>query len=320
MPQALQKAGYVTGHFGKWHLNGISGQGVPILKEDSHNPGAFGFDEWLSVTNYFDRDPIMGREGKLEAFEGDSSEIVVEEALEFIERKTKGDQPTFTVIWFGTPHSPFVATDEDKEAFSKLDEKSQNHYGELVAMDRSIGALRKGLRDLGIEKNTLVWFNSDNGGLDKIEPGTVGGLRGNKKSLYEGGVRVPCIIEWPAEITKARITEYPAVTMDLFPTIADIVGLPDSALLQPNDGISIRALFKKEIGSRSQAIHFRHTGRGAMIDKGYAAGFPLGRYYEGMENYMIVAVTEKRTKKEILDYVRALEEVLHSHAGVTLAK
>ena len=76
----------------------------------------------------------------------------------------------------------------------------------MVAMDRSIGTLRKGLRDLRIADNTLVWFNSDNGGLQNIKPDTVGGLRGNKGTVFEGGLRVPCVIEWPAVIKKSRIT------------------------------------------------------------------------------------------------------------------
>ncbi len=269
LPQALQKAGYTTGHFGKWHLNGFRGPGVPVLKDDPLSPGRFGFDEWLSVTNFFDRDPLMSRRGKFEDFKGDSSEIIVAEALKFIEKQSSGNSPFLAVIWYGTPHSPFLAISPDKAAFGNLDASSQDHYGELVAMDRSIGALRKGLRDLNIAENTLIWFNSDNGGLPKIEPETVGGLRGNKNTIFEGGLRVPAIIEWPAVIDKPRVTKYPAGTMDIFPTIAEIVGLPDSALLKPCDGISIRPLFAGEIGPRTKPIPFSHTGRSAWIDNDY---------------------------------------------------
>ena len=269
LPRALQTAGYTTAHFGKWHLNGFRGPGAPILGSDPRSPGGFGFDEWLSVSNFFDRDPIMSRMGKFEEFKGDSSEIIVDEALKFIRRQSNSNKPFFTVIWYGTPHSPFVASDEDRAHFPKLNDTSQNHYGELVAMDRSIGALRKGLRDLNIAENTLFWFNSDNGGLPRIKPETVGGLRGFKGSVFEGGLRVPCVIEWPAVIKQARITEYPTSTMDIFPTIADIVGLPKSALLQPLDGASIRALFEKEMGPRKKPIGFRHTNRAAFIDNDY---------------------------------------------------
>ncbi len=198
--QLLRSAGYVTGHFGKWHLNGLRGPGVPVLIEDTHHPGHFGFDHWLSVTNFFDRDPILSRLGEFEDFTGDSSEVVVDQAIEFIQKQLPSGSPTFTVIWYGTPHSPFKASAADMVGFEGLNEPSRHHYGELVAMDRSIGTLRNGLRKLGIERNTLVWFCSDNGGLPKIKPTTVGPLRGYKGSVYEGGLRVPAVIQWPARI------------------------------------------------------------------------------------------------------------------------
>jgi len=266
LPQALKKAGYATGHFGKWHLNGYRGPGAPIFGDDDHGPGPFGFDEWVSVSNFFDRNPLMSRKGKFEDFRGDSSEIIVGEALKFIGRKSKSDKPFFVVIWYGTPHSPMVASDEDRAPFMDLDKNSSHHYGELVAMDRSIGTLRKGLRKLNVADNTLVWFNSDNGGLAKIEPGSVGGLRGFKGSVYEGALRVPCVIEWPAKIRSDRESNYPCGTVDIFPTIAEIVGLPKNSMLQPIDGTSLTRLFQGEAGSRQKPLGFRHSERGALID------------------------------------------------------
>ncbi len=264
----LQKAGYVTGHFGKWHLNALRGPGVPILHTDDHNPGEFGFDHWLSVTNYFDRDPIMSRRGEFEEFKGDSSEIIVDQALDFIDRQRRSRVPSFTVIWYGTPHSPFKAAAEDMKPFQDLDEQSRNHYGELVAMDRSIGTLRAKLRELGIADNTLVWFCSDNGGLPKIEPSTVAPLRGFKGTIYEGGLRVPGIIEWPSEITAARVTNYPASVLDIMPTLLDVVGVsyPDD---RPLDGISLRPLFSEDLPRREKPIPFRHLGRTALVDNQY---------------------------------------------------
>ncbi|MEM7010186.1 MAG: sulfatase-like hydrolase/transferase, partial [Verrucomicrobiota bacterium] len=188
---ALSDAGYRTGHFGKWHLNGIRGPGVPILKDDGHSPGAHGFDDWITVTNFFDMDPLMSKMGEFVEYEGDSSEIIVQQLLDFFKANVEKDAPLFGVVWYGTPHNPFKASDEGNAPFKDLDTQSMHHYGELVAMDRSIGTLRKGLRDLGIADNTLFLFCSDNGGLPKIEPETVGGLRGNKGSVYEGGIRVP---------------------------------------------------------------------------------------------------------------------------------
>ncbi|HUG19421.1 MAG TPA: sulfatase-like hydrolase/transferase [Planctomycetaceae bacterium] len=270
LAQALKNAGYATGHFGKWHLNGLRGPGAPVLAEDVRNPGAFGFETWLSVTNFFDRDPIMSRNGEFEEFEGDSSEIIVAEALmKFIRSQTAAKKPFLSVIWYGTPHSPFVASDDDKSGFADLKGNAQNHYGELVAMDRSVGTLRTGLSELGIAENTLVWFCSDNGGLPGIQPGTVGGLRGFKNSVYEGGLRVPAIIEWPAGITTPRVSKFPAVTMDIFPTLAEIVGLPDSVMIPPQDGMSLKPLFSKQLSKRDTPLGFRHTNRAALIDNNY---------------------------------------------------
>jgi arylsulfatase A-like enzyme len=265
--QALKDAGYVTAHFGKWHLNGYKGPGAPVLADDPRNPGAFGFDEWVSATNFIDMDPWLGRNGVPEQLKGDSSELIVGEAVKFLEKHRGGGKPMFAVIWFGSPHSPFRASDEDKAPFAKLNDASANHHGELVAMDRSIGTLRQKLRDLGLADNTLVVFvfNSDNGGLPDIKPDTTGGLRGNKGQVYEGGLRVPGIIEWPAVI-KPRITRHPASTMDLFPTVAEIAGLPASSFIQPVDGVSLKPLFTAEPGPREKPIGFRFGEKTALVD------------------------------------------------------
>lgn len=263
--QALKGAGYATGHFGKWHLNGYKGPGAPVLADDPRSPAGFGFDEYVSATNFIDMDPWLGRQGVPEQFKGDSSEVIVAEALRFIEKQHTAKKPSFTIIWYGTPHSPFKALDADKAGFSDLDNESANHHGELVTMDRSIGTLRAKLRELGIADNTLFVFNSDNGGLPGIKPGTTAGLRGNKGMVYEGGLRVPAIIEWPAVI-KPRITSHPACTVDLFPTIADVVGLPQDIFVQPLDGLSLKPLFTAETGPRLQPLGFRFGTKAAFVD------------------------------------------------------
>ena len=266
LAEALKKKGYKTAHFGKWHLNGLKGPGVPILKDDDHSPESFGFDYWISTTNFFDLNPMMSQMGEFIDFKGSSSEIIVNESLKFIEKIHSSKSPFFIIIWDGSPHDPFLASEEDKKQFKSLDEESQNHYGELVAFDRSIGVLRKRIRDLGISENTLLWFCSDNGGLDSgISPSTVGGLKGFKSSMWEGGLRVPSIIEWPSMI-KPKKTNYPASTMDIFPTIAEIVGLPESGMLKPIDGVSIVPVFNSKIKKRENKIPFRLEDKGALID------------------------------------------------------
>ena len=265
---ALKNKGYATGHFGKWHLNGLRGPGVPVLKEDSHSPGEFGFDHWLTVTNFFDIDPLMSENGSFIDLKGNSSDIIVGKALEFIKEKSNQNLPFFTVIWDGSPHDPFLASEKDRSNFKSLNENSQHHYGELVAFDRSLGVLRKTLKDLGLEKNTILWYCSDNGGLRNILPSTVGGLRGSKTTIWEGGLRVPAVIEWP-QVIKPRITHYPASTMDIFPTIADILDLPETDLLKPVDGISLKPIFKNDIKNRDKKIPFRYKDQGALVDNNF---------------------------------------------------
>jgi arylsulfatase A-like enzyme len=277
--QALSAAGYVTGHFGKWHLNGHQGPGAPILADDPYSPGKFGFDEWVSVSNFYDVDPLMSRAGEIIQLQGDSSEVAVDQAVQFLKKHHQNDKPTFAVIWYGTPHSPFKALDDDKAAFTDLNDASANHYGELVAMDRSIGTLRSALRDLKIADNTLLVFCSDNGGLPNIQPETTGGLRGNKGSVFEGGLRVPGIFEWPAVI-QPRVTDYAACVMDLFPTVADLLQLPHDSQIQPSDGISLKPLLTQELASREQPMGFRYQNKRVLIAQRYKVltnNFPNGK-------------------------------------------
>lgn len=265
LPQALKRAGYTTGHFGKWHLNGVRGPGVPVLADDDNHPGRYGFDEWLSVTNYFDIDPLMSRQGRFEQFKGDSSNVIVAEALDFMERQTSEDHPFLAVIWYGSPHNPQRAVEEDLQGLPEG--KLAPHLGEIVGIDRSIGVLRRGLRELGIERETLIWYCSDNGGLN-LDPDAVGNLRGHKGDLYEGGIRVPGIIEWPGHL-EPQVTDVPASTMDIMPTIVDLLDLPGDSLLAVNDGESIAALFDGKTPQRTHAIPFRFQKNAALIDGDY---------------------------------------------------
>lgn len=275
---AFRNAGYRTAHFGKWHLNTVALPGDnPMPKSDPHNPGELGFDYWLSATNQFNLDPVLSRNGVPEQFKGDSSEVLVNEALKWIGGEVNNGNPVFSVIWYASPHRPMEASEEDAKPFAHLNTASRDHHGEIVAMDRSIGNLRKGLRELGIADNTLIWFKSDNGGLPNIdygpkhppiEPDTTGHLRGFKKDFYEGGLRVPSIIEWPKEI-QPRTTRYPTSTMDIFPTLIDVAGLDPNDINTVHDGISVAGLFASEPVRRDKPIGFRASGGLAWIDNDY---------------------------------------------------
>jgi arylsulfatase A-like enzyme len=265
LPQALKKAGYATAHFGKWHLGGVQGSAMPVLPDDPNGPKHYGFDEWLSATNYIEMNPLMTHNGEIVYLKGESSVLMVEAGLKFIEANK--DKPTFTVLWYGSPHYPYTALEQDMVGLPKdMDKRQRNLFGEIIAMDRSIGMLRAGLREMNLAENTLIWFCSDNGGRDH-EPHAMAGLRGHKGNLYEGGIRVPGLIEWPGKI-KPQVTDFPASTMDIMPTLIDLLDLPKDSMLDVVDGESIVPLFSGSTPQRTRPIYFGNKGM-AVIDGRY---------------------------------------------------
>jgi len=257
--QAVKAAGYATGHFGKWHLNGVAGPGKVIPDSDPLSPRNVGFDESFSVSNYFELDWTFGRNGVPEKARGDGSDVIVAEALKFIGRVSEKKQPFLAVVWFGSPHVPHRPLPADLETAG-----GSGYYGELVAMDRSMGALRSGLRALGIADDTLLWFCSDNGGwFDPAKPdahGTNADLRGRKGDMWEGGIRVPSVIEWPAGIKRPVATDVPAGVVDIYPTLVDILGVKIPNQVQPLDGISLLPLFDGKMKTRPKPMGFWQYG------------------------------------------------------------
>jgi arylsulfatase A-like enzyme len=274
--KVLQSAGYATGHFGKWHLNGKNGDrntkeipGRAILASDPLSPGKMGFDEWVSADNFFDLDPVLGRNGVPEKFHGDSSDVVTEEALKFIRKQAAASKPFLAVVWFGSPHNPHEALPADKALYASLAEREQNYYGEITAVDRSVGRLRMALRESKVADNTLLWYCSDNGGA--AGPNSTGNLRGSKGTLWEGGLRVPGIVEWPARVPKPFVSQVPCSTSDIYPTILAATGAVAPNQVQPLDGINLLPLFDRQVTERGKAIGFwadarRPAAHAAWID------------------------------------------------------
>ena len=238
LAQILKQAGYRTGHFGKWHLGAV--------KQDSPlNPNRMGFDEYLSHDNFFEMDPPLSRNGATpEIIKGESSEIVVAAAVNFTRKVQAEGKPFFVVIWFGSPHGPYSGKPEDVALYSKVpSEDMRRRFAEITAMDRAIGTYRQALRSLGVADTTLLWFNSDNGiPIPNEQDSFNGGWRGTKGTVYEGGLRVPAIIEWPAVIKTPRTSSAACVTSDILPTVLDFLGLKHPAPQRPIDGISLRPL------------------------------------------------------------------------------
>lgn len=243
--EALKRSGYRTGHFGKWHLGSV--------REDSPvSPGNSGFDEWFSSPNFYENDPWMSHNGKAVKTEGEGSMVTVKAALDFIRSAAQADEPFLALIWFGSPHSPHEALKQDVELYGDQPEKLAHFLGEITAMDRAIGFLRQQLREMGLAENTLLWYTSDNGAIPQ---GSSGGLSGQKGDLWEGGIRVPAILEWPARIRKPRATTVPAGTVDIYPTLLEIAGVRIAS--QPLlDGISLLPLINGRMSERSKPLGF----------------------------------------------------------------
>ena len=122
----LSEAGYACGHFGKWHVGTVKA-GSPL------NPGAMGFEEWLSHDNFFEMDPHLSRNGAPpEVIEGESSEVVIDETIRFIDKSKASDRPFLTVVWFGSPHEPYMGFDEDLALYADLPETYQEQTFRLT--------------------------------------------------------------------------------------------------------------------------------------------------------------------------------------------
>lgn len=197
---------------------------------------------------------------------GDDSTLIMRHAVDFIEANKK--DPFLAVVWFHAPHLPVVASAEDVASYDdgKTTGFQQNYYGCVTALDRAVGGLRAFLREHDLEQNTVITFCSDNGPEGKDgAPGLQGDFRGRKRSLYEGGVRVPSLIEWPAKIAPGSTSEVASCTVDYFPTVLDILDLemPDD---RPIDGISLLPVIEGTLEERPSPLGFHIKGQAAWHD------------------------------------------------------
>jgi arylsulfatase A-like enzyme len=268
--QILGEAGYASGHFGKWHLG-------PVKAGSPTNPGAMGFDTWVAHDNFFEMDAALSKDGgPPEVFPGEGSSVVVEQAIRFIEEASRRDQPFFAMVCFGSPHEPYSGLERDLSLYDHLpedyrdrsfrltsnetgepitrplDEVLRERYAEITSMDRAIGRLRQWLDENGLRGDTLLWYVSDNG--SPADGAVTSPFRGHKAQMYEGGLRVPAVLEWPERITGPRTTDVNAVTSDLLPTVCDLLGLPLPD--RPIDGISLQPLIDGEMTKRPRPIGF----------------------------------------------------------------
>lgn len=256
LPRMLKKSGYVTGHFGKWHL---TSRGV----DDAPLPYAYGYDEYGAFN-------VPGEQIK--------TAETCPRTVDFINRHK--DRPFFINVWLHETHLPHYPQKEFMKQFEHLDEQKQVYAAVVTEADAGVGSILSALKKHGIDENTLVVFSSDNGpewtgnasqkqkgdastggGLGKYySVGTTAGLKGRKRSLFAGGVRMPFIARWPGVVPAGKIDNKSVMTaVDLLPTFMEIAGQELPKSYKP-DGQSVLGALKGQSFKRTKAIYWEWKG------------------------------------------------------------
>ncbi|MCA9263905.1 MAG: sulfatase [Planctomycetales bacterium] len=256
---AMRKAGYVTGMFGKWHL-GVKGR---------HHPRHRGFDEWVvSNGRHFNFVTDPPSEVAPDVYLAD---YLTDRALDFVQRHGQRDKPFFLYLPHFAVHSPLHAKPELIDKFEAKEKVGGHYHATYAAMihsvDESVGRIVQELDRLKIRDKTVVLFTSDNGGVGGYHiPGTNqtkgttdnAPLREGKGTLYEGGIRVPFIAAWPGHIPSGAQSDEPIAHVDLFPTFVELAAgtLPETQTL---DGVSFSQLLvdpQARLADRALFWHF----------------------------------------------------------------
>ncbi len=355
--ELLKEKGYVTAHFGKWHLGTLTklskdaNRGGPENPEHFSIPTMHGYDQFFctesKVPTY---DPMVYpavfEEGEGKRFgwkavnesdstnaygtfywsgneikdslnlRGDDSRIIMDRVIPFIQNSTKKGKAFFTTIWFHTPHLPVVTDDVHRELYNSLDLQKQIYFGTITAMDEQIGRLWNMLKKNGLEDNTMIWFCSDNG-PENGTPGSAGIFRERKRSLYEGGVRVPAFVYWKDHFNKKIRVDFPAVTSDYLPTILEILHIdyPDN---RPLDGESLLFLLNGTQQEREKPIGFLFAKKMSWVNNQYKLiSIDNGESFElydlindkGEKNNIILEHPElaENMKKELYVWIESVE-------------
>lgn len=291
LPRMLRAAGYVTGHFGKWHL---SNDMIP----DGPLPTAYGYDEFGAFNLPGDAPEQM------------NTKQATPRAVDFIRRHKA--QPFFINLWIHEAHTPHYPVEKYLNQFTNLDEQKQVYAAVIAEGDAEVGAILASLKELGLDEKTLVVFSSDNGpewtgtgahkhaddtstgpGLDSYySVGETDGLKGRKRSLYAGGIRVPFIARWPGVVPAGRVDRKSALTaVDLLPTFLEVAGQPLPTGYQP-DGQSILAALKGKDFQRRTPIFWEWP----PANNGHSYYWPRWGMREGRWQLL---VNEKLNKLEL---------------------
>lgn len=265
LPRLLQQAGYATAHIGKWHLGDCP---------DSPEVSAYGFD-FVRVTH--GRGPGYGEWWADPAFRAQSSGLMVDDAITFVEQNK--DRPFYLNLWPLDPHATLNPTDEQMAVYADLMPAGVPYPGAMAVyysvvtnLDAQIGRLLARLDELGLAENTIVIFSSDNGPEDICIPGSSHSaagdtpFRGRKRSLYDGGVRMPFIVRWPGHVPAGRVNDSSVVSaVDLLPTIGAICGGEYNSVQHDGENLDDVILGSERQRTKPLFWDFRFNQAGSLI-------------------------------------------------------
>jgi arylsulfatase A-like enzyme len=256
--EMLQDAGYVTSLIGKWHV----GRGL----EDEYSPWNRGFSEFLGYYGAFGTyvNPKLTRPpGTEKIVEGYSTDLFADAACEFLERNK--DKPFFLNVAFNAAHLEQVAKPEDLARFEHIQNPKRRRAAAIISnLDANIGRITARLKGLGLDRNTLLIFFSDNGGEPPILGTMNGPFRGKKFDLYEGGIRVPFFARWPGGLPTGKTSDALISVIDLLPTMAAAAGaqLPEGV-----DGVNLLPCLRGKMSSEPHKTLFWRTTEHAALQQ-----------------------------------------------------
>jgi len=264
--EVLQRAGYATGVFGKWHLG----------DEGSHAPNAQGFDESLVFRGaamrrdqYFN--PKLLRNGVERQYAGYCMDVFTDSAIRFM--KQNRSRPFFLYLPANLIHTPLEVAEELARPFKTggLDNKTARICGMLKSVDDNFGRLVAAIEELGLDDNTLLIFASDNGPCagSVTTMRYMAGLHGLKGTVYENGIRVPCFVRWPAGFSSPAQVDRLAAHIDVMPTILDACRMTPPAGVRM-DGRSFLPLLRNPAADWPERTVFFQWDSGAVPRRGHA--------------------------------------------------
>ena len=286
LPEALGKAGYAQrAVFGKWHLGHLRPQWHPLRQGFTHFRGHYN-----GAIDYFRLERDGQRDWHVDWHPSDqqgySTDLIADAAADWIRQQAPQDTPYFCYVPFNAPHSPFQAKSEDlaryehlggdparvadgAEGGGRLDGATVRRalMAMIWRMDQGFGRILEAIDQSGEADNTIVWFFSDNGGIGRL-PNNNEPLRGNKLDVFEGGVRVPACVRWPAAWPGGRKLSQPVGYIDVMPTLLAAAGAPPEADVPPQDGRDIGLLLKEENSEwNPRDLYFYHGQSGPQDEQ-----------------------------------------------------